>query len=58
MGLLISLGPHVHLLVATGFAGLGYLFHGWETKKLAELELEKDKLVKRRMIRRAAAGEA
>ncbi|KNC96506.1 uncharacterized protein SPPG_08095 [Spizellomyces punctatus DAOM BR117] len=43
--------PHLHLLFAAGFAGIGYWVSKIEKAELDALERERDKLVKRRMLR-------
>ncbi|TPX34197.1 hypothetical protein SmJEL517_g03058 [Synchytrium microbalum] len=51
----ISSRPHIHALFFAAFAGLGVLVHNFERSQLDKLEFERDKLVKRRMMRLAAA---
>ncbi|KAI8998056.1 hypothetical protein BC832DRAFT_517757, partial [Gaertneriomyces semiglobifer] len=48
--------PHMHALFALSFAGLGYCVDKIENAALSKLEAQRDRLVKRRMLRLAAAG--
>ncbi|KAJ3164681.1 hypothetical protein HDU88_005113 [Geranomyces variabilis] len=43
--------PYLHVLFAAGGAGIGYLLSQWETTQLANLETQRDILVRRRMMR-------
>eukprot|EP00842_Homolaphlyctis_polyrhiza_P004703 jgi/Hompol1/5233/HPOL_004263-RA len=43
--------PHFHLLYAVGGAAVGYIMHRREFSRLKEIELERDMLVRRRILR-------
>ena len=47
----IALEPHIHAVFFAAFAGLGAFVHNFERSQLEKLEFERDKLVKRRMMR-------
>lgn len=49
--LVVFVGPLSHVAWAIGFAGLGYIGHRIERYETARLEVERDRLVKRRMLR-------
>ncbi|KAI8611281.1 hypothetical protein BC830DRAFT_668575 [Chytriomyces sp. MP71] len=49
--------PMSYVAYATLTSAVGYGIHSWEISRWAKLELEKDKLVKRRMLTFAPADE-
>ncbi|KAJ3019788.1 hypothetical protein HKX48_001761 [Thoreauomyces humboldtii] len=43
--------PYLHLVFAAGAAGIGYFVSQYEKTQLAALEVQRDKLTRRRMMR-------
>ncbi|TPX51605.1 hypothetical protein SeMB42_g00091 [Synchytrium endobioticum] len=50
--------PHIHVVFFAVFAGIGAVVHNFERRQLDKLELARDKLVKRRMMRDQATAAA
>ncbi|KAJ3299593.1 hypothetical protein HK104_008306 [Borealophlyctis nickersoniae] len=49
---------HWHVAATAVFAGAGYFYHQWDLQYLAQLEHERDKITKRRMLRLKKEQEA